>query len=115
MDFDGTIAHHGIVSAETRGALARFKQTGRKLILVTGRNLPDLKRVFPELQLFDRVVAENGALIYDPATNEERPLAAAPPSLFVEKLKERTERYCVVLQTLLAPPPIEARWSVAPD
>ena len=89
MDFDGTIAHHGIVSAETRGALARFKQTGRKLILVTGRNLPDLKRVFPELQLFDRVVAENGALIYDPATNEERPLAAAPPSLFVEKLKER--------------------------
>ena len=66
------------MSAETRGALARFKQTGRKLILVTGRNLPDLKRVFPELQLFDRVVAENGALIYDPATNEERPLAAAP-------------------------------------
>ena len=88
-DFDGTIAHHGIVSAETRGALARFKQTGRRLILVTGRNLPDLKRVFPELQLFDRVVAENGALIYDPATNEERPLAAAPSSLFVEKLKER--------------------------
>jgi energy-coupling factor transporter ATP-binding protein EcfA2 len=60
------------------------------LILVTGRDLPDLKRVFPELELFDRVVAENGALIYDPATNEERPLAAAPPSLFVEKLKERS-------------------------
>ena len=77
------------MSAETRGALARFKQTGRRLILVTGRDLPDLKRVFPELELFDRVVAENGALIYDPATNEERPLAAAPPSLFVEKLKER--------------------------
>ena len=26
------------------------------------------------------------------------------------KLKERTERYCVVLQTLLAPPVIEALW-----
>ena len=70
------------MSAETRGALARFKQTGRRLILVTGRDLPDLKRVFPELQLFDRVVAENGALIYDPATNEERPLAAAPPCVY---------------------------------
>ena len=74
------------MSAETRGALARFKQTGRRLILVTGRDLPDLKRVFPELQLFDRIVAENGALIYDPATNEERPLAAAPP-LCVPKIR----------------------------
>jgi uncharacterized OsmC-like protein len=26
------------------------------------------------------------------------------------KLKERTERYCVVLQTLLAPPAVEATW-----
>ena len=26
------------------------------------------------------------------------------------KLKERTERYCVVLQTLLAPPSIETSW-----
>ena len=28
----------------------------------------------------------------------------------LERLKERTERYCVVLQTLLTPPPIEVRW-----
>jgi len=28
------------------------------------------------------------------------------------RLKERTERYCVVLQTLLAPPVVEARWDV---
>ena len=34
----------------------------------------------------------------------------APPER-LEKLKERTERYCVVLQTLLAPPPIEVHWS----
>jgi hypothetical protein len=34
------------------------------------------------------------------------------PSERLDKLKERTERYCVVLQTLLAPPSIEARWSV---
>jgi uncharacterized OsmC-like protein len=30
----------------------------------------------------------------------------------LEKLKDRTERYCVVLQTLLAPPAIEAHWDV---
>lgn len=35
------------------------------------------------------------------------------PADRLESLKERTERYCVVLQTLLAPPPIEARWDVA--
>ena len=34
------------------------------------------------------------------------------PAERLEKLKERTERYCVVLQTLLAPPPIEASWSL---
>ncbi len=28
----------------------------------------------------------------------------------LERLKERTERYCVVLQTLLSPPAIEASW-----
>ncbi len=29
----------------------------------------------------------------------------------LERLKDRTERYCVVLQTLLAPPAIEVRWT----
>ena len=39
-------------------------------------------------------------------------LSGDVPGERLEKLKERTERYCVVLQTLLAPPHIEARWSV---
>ena len=30
-----------------------------------------------------------------------------------ERLMERTERYCVVLQTLIAPPTVEATWEVA--
>jgi uncharacterized OsmC-like protein len=30
----------------------------------------------------------------------------------LEKLKDRTERFCVVLQTLLTPPPIEATWEL---
>jgi HAD superfamily hydrolase (TIGR01484 family) len=86
-DYDGTIAHHGIVDAETIDALSRLKDTGRRLILVTGRELPDLRRVFPDLKLFDRVVAENGALLFTPATEEERAIAPEPPAAFVEKLR----------------------------
>ena len=88
-DYDGTIAHHGLVDTATCEALERFKRTGRRLILVTGRVLPDLKRVFPNTKLFDRVVAENGALLYDPATAAERVLAPAPSPLFVETLRQR--------------------------
>jgi len=88
-DYDGTIAHHGRVDDATVAALERVRESGRKLLLVTGRELNDLMRVFPNPQVFDRIVAENGALLYDPATREERTLAAAPPADFVRELKER--------------------------
>ena len=88
-DYDGTIAHHGSVKTETVAALKRCKESGRRLILVTGRELPDLKRAFSEIKIFDRVVAENGALIYDPSTEEERVIAPAPPAIFIERLKQR--------------------------
>jgi HAD superfamily hydrolase (TIGR01484 family) len=88
-DYDGTLAHDGIVSKKTLAALERFKKSGRKLILVTGRELPDLKRVFPDVGLFDKVVAENGALIYTPASEEQRTISAAPDPKFVANLKKQ--------------------------
>jgi phosphoglycolate phosphatase (TIGR01487 family) len=88
-DYDGTIAQDGIVAKSTVSALKRLKESGRKLVLVTGRELPDLKRVFPELGIFDKVVAENGALIYTPASEEEKPIATAPSADFVKALKKR--------------------------
>lgn len=88
-DYDGTLAHHGVVDESTVKALKRLKETGRRLILVTGRELPDVKRVFPQIEIFDRVVAENGALLYDPATKKERVLADSPPRVLVERLMER--------------------------
>jgi hydroxymethylpyrimidine pyrophosphatase-like HAD family hydrolase len=88
-DYDGTLAHDGIVSAETVAALERFRATGRRLILVTGRELPDLLRVFPRLDLFDRVVAENGALIYCPADRSEQPIGEPPPEAFITSLRQR--------------------------
>jgi uncharacterized OsmC-like protein len=39
-------------------------------------------------------------------------LAGDVPGERLDKLRERTERYCVVLQTLLAPPRIDASWGV---
>ena len=86
-DYDGTLAHHGTVDGPTIAALERLRATGRKLILVTGRELADLPRVFPRIDLFDRVVAENGALIYTPATREEQPLGEAPPEALVAALR----------------------------
>jgi len=86
-DYDGTIAHDGVVDNDTLVALERLKLTGRRLVMVTGRELSDLERVCPRLDLFDRVVAENGALLYTPATKEERPLGPPPPEAFVAHLK----------------------------
>lgn len=86
-DYDGTLASHGQVAVTTLKALQRYRQSGRRLIMVTGRELPDLKNVFLELEVFDLVVAENGALLYNPATREERSLAEPPPEPFVERLR----------------------------
>jgi hydroxymethylpyrimidine pyrophosphatase-like HAD family hydrolase len=88
-DYDGTIAHHGRVDDEMSAALSRLRDTGRRLILVTGRELQDLLTVCPRVELFDRVVAENGALVYSPATRQEKLLGEPPPEPFVRALRER--------------------------
>ena len=88
-DYDGTLAAEGTMSEATRKALRRLRESGRRLVMVTGRELPDLKRVCPGLDLFDWIVAENGALLYDPRSGEEIPLAPAPPDEFVRALAAR--------------------------
>jgi HAD superfamily hydrolase (TIGR01484 family) len=88
-DYDGTIARHGSVDAATLAALERVLASGRKLILVTGRELDDLKRTFDHLHLFEWVIAENGALLYRPGSQESTRLAEPPPEPFVEELKRR--------------------------
>lgn len=88
-DYDGTLAAHGAVSPDTLVALERLRASGRKLLLVTGRELSDLQRVCPDLEVFDVVVAENGATLYLPATREEIVLADPPPAALVEGLEAR--------------------------
>lgn len=88
-DFDETLAVHGVVADETIAALQRLKESGRKLLLVSGRELDDLHAVFPALALFDRVVAENGPVLYDPATGEDEVLVPGPPAAFTGRLAQR--------------------------
>ena len=88
-DYDGTIADHGKVDKLTLAALQELRASGRKLVLVTGREIADLVKVFDHLELFELVVAENGALIYRPENRAERLLVDPPPERFVEELKRR--------------------------
>src|SRR5262245_27141236 len=88
-DYDGTIATDGRVDPATLRALERLRASGRKLVLVTGRELDELLTVCPRIDLFDRVVAENGALLYRPGTREEQLLGEAPEARFVEALVAR--------------------------
>jgi phosphoglycolate phosphatase (TIGR01487 family) len=88
-DYDGTLASHGQIGPSTRQALLRFKKSGGKIVLVTGRLLGELLKVCPELHLFDFVIAENGALLHDPATQETQVLADPPALDFLARLRER--------------------------
>ena len=101
-DYDGTLARHGQVDQSTRQALEQVRASGRKLILVTGRDLPDLKRVFDALELFDLVVAENGALLFDPAKKEEIPLSDPPSPALVDRLRQRGVEPLSVGRTIIA-------------
>jgi len=86
-DYDGTLAQHGDVEDSTVGALKALRETGRKLILVTGRELPDLRKVCHFTDIFDRIVAENGALLHNPADESSKVLAPEPSEEFVERLR----------------------------
>jgi hydroxymethylpyrimidine pyrophosphatase-like HAD family hydrolase len=88
-DYDGTLAANGVISDSTLAALERFAASGRKLVLVTGRSLDGLAQAFAQVGIFSRVVAENGAVLFTPATNEVRLLAKAPPPTFVDALRSR--------------------------
>lgn len=87
-DFDGTLAHDGVVDDETIAALRRFRESGRKLLLVTGRELPSLFNTFPHSSAFDVIVAENGAVLYYPRTGTIESLADPPPPTLIEALEQ---------------------------
>ncbi len=88
-DYDDTIAEIGFVPDDTLRAMERFRASGRQLTLNTGRGLDDLIPVFPELERFDMLVLENGAVLYDPLSRAERLLAKPLPESFIQDLRRR--------------------------
>ncbi len=96
-DYDGTLAQDERVDELTVAAIRRFKDSGRFLVLVTGRELGDVKRLFPDYVLFDSIVAENGALLYDPSMEKERRLATHVPLAVAARLicSQETGPFCV--------------------
>jgi HAD superfamily hydrolase (TIGR01484 family) len=88
-DYDGTLAHDGKIDPDTWTALRRLRESGRRLVMVTGRELDELLDLLEHPELFERIVAENGALVYHPDTKETRLIGAASPERFVAELKRR--------------------------
>jgi len=87
-DFDGTIAHDGVLDISVEKALLQLQEAGIHVILVTGRELRDLTALKINLRIFHLVVAENGAVLYDPQTESHQLLAPPPDPLLLGELRK---------------------------
>jgi len=88
-DFDGTLAVQDRIEPDVKAALEQARAAGVRLILVTGRTFFELTRVCDCLELFDAVVAENGAVIYYPASAMIRDLGPAVPARLLAEFDRR--------------------------
>jgi hydroxymethylpyrimidine pyrophosphatase-like HAD family hydrolase len=88
-DYDGTVASQGVMSPDTVDALRRLRESGRRVILVTGRILDELLDICDDVDVFDLCVLENGALLYNPATGRQRLLGPELPQRLVGALRSR--------------------------
>ncbi len=102
LDYDGTLADCGKVSEGTLHALEKWHKGGRRLVLVTGRLLDDLREAFSEFSIFDRIVAENGAVVFDPSNGQQRLIGKAAPASLVQRLQERGVEPLSVRRSIVA-------------
>jgi hypothetical protein len=85
-DYDGTVASGGCTPPPVEEALDRLAASGRRVLLVTGRQLNDLLTLLPRPERFDWIVAENGAVLYHPASRQTTDAAERVPAAVVEAL-----------------------------
>lgn len=88
-DYDGTVATDGLLTEETIAGLHRWREAGRKLLLVTGREMRDFGPLGIDLTVFDLIVAENGGVLFNPNTGETKLLGEGAPKEFVDDLHSR--------------------------
>jgi hydroxymethylpyrimidine pyrophosphatase-like HAD family hydrolase len=86
LDYDGTIAREGKTHSTIVDAIREARSRGITVILVTGRILADLRRMFDTQDLFDVIVAENGAAIQY-STGRIRLLGGPAPQPFLDELR----------------------------
>jgi hydroxymethylpyrimidine pyrophosphatase-like HAD family hydrolase len=89
LDYDGTIAVDGVFDPAVREAVAEARRRGIVVILVTGRQLPDLHRVAGDLTCFDVIVGENGAVLEFPSSGRHVVVGHAPTPTFLQELTRR--------------------------
>jgi hydroxymethylpyrimidine pyrophosphatase-like HAD family hydrolase len=82
--------------------LRQLRESGRKLVMVTGRELEELLGLVQHPEMFDRIVAENGAVLYYPATKNIKLLAPPPPKEFGEELVKRGAERVAVGRVIVA-------------
>jgi hydroxymethylpyrimidine pyrophosphatase-like HAD family hydrolase len=91
LDYDGTIAENGTPHRAVLQAIQETRARGIVVVLVTGRILSDLKKVAGDLNIFDAIVAENGAVLAF-SNGRTRALGRPPPSsLFDELCRHKVE------------------------
>ncbi len=95
LDYDGTIATDGVFDPTVRAAIASVRRRGMIVILATGRQLADLRRVAGDLACFDVVVAENGAILDFPVSGRHVLLAHPASPVFLTELRSRQVDFTV--------------------
>jgi hydroxymethylpyrimidine pyrophosphatase-like HAD family hydrolase len=87
VDFDGTLTTGGRPADATLDAISRSRNGHRRILLVTGRILSELRSVFGDVdRWFDAIVAENGAVISSPSGTR---LMAPPVDARIVRALER--------------------------
>ena len=109
LDYDGTIARDGKTHSTIVEGIREARGRGITVILVTGRILSDLRRVFDEQDLVDVIVAENGAAIQS-SNGRIRLLGGPAPQGFLDELSRLKVEFqlgdCVVGADALEAPKI---------
>ncbi len=65
-DLDGTLTRDGTIPPSTWAMLRTAKRAGMILFLITGRRLDSFLTLGPFEELFEAIIAENGAVVYFP-------------------------------------------------
>jgi hydroxymethylpyrimidine pyrophosphatase-like HAD family hydrolase len=94
VDYDGTIAENDKPDPAVMEALQEARARGIVVVLVTGRILSDLKRVAGDLNVFDAVVAENGAVL-EFSQGLMRVMGRPPPPALLEELCRHKVQFSV--------------------